>query len=129
MLPEHRIHLFVFTMRSKVVSCIWCGKNVRMHLTIRVESWRNISSKRYRWIHKLIEQCGTELEMEMIICGKCRIGLYKARKRGVVAGGYESLLDEQERNVNFSEGNNSICDSLIGLKGFYGDGNDEYYCS
>jgi hypothetical protein len=118
-------------MSSKIVSCTWCSKNVKKHSITTVKSWRDISSKRYQWIHQLIEQRGTELGAEMIICNKCRIMLYKSKKRRETANGYMPLLDEAEENhnININEETNDKLNNLLNLEGFYGDGNDEEYCS
>jgi len=119
-------------MPSEIVSCIWCNKNIKKHSMTRVKSWRNISSKKYQWIHQLLEQRGTELEVEMIICNKCRTMLYKEKKRRTAASGYVSLLNETEENMinmNINEETNDKLNNLLNLEGFYGDGNDKNYCS
>ncbi|CAF4115827.1 unnamed protein product [Rotaria sp. Silwood2] len=118
-------------MPFELVSCIWCRKNTTKHFVNTVKLWRNISSKRYQWIHKLLEQRGSELEADMVICNKCRTSLYKERKRGGVVRIDTSLSVESEESfsVNINQENNSIFDNLINIGGVYGDGNDEDYCS
>ena len=69
------------------------------------------------------------MEKEMIICSKCQISLYEKRKQSEAARSDTLLLDEPEDSVDVNQGNNSIFNSLINLKGFYGDDNDEAYCS
>ncbi|CAF4953618.1 unnamed protein product, partial [Rotaria sp. Silwood1] len=102
-----------------------------MHMKTRIKSWRNVSSKRYQWIHQLVEQRGSELEEEMILCNKCRISLYKEKKRNKVVRNYVSSSIEPEEgfNENINRENNSIFDNRIKIEGFYGDGNDKDYCS
>ncbi|CAF4153887.1 unnamed protein product [Rotaria sp. Silwood2] len=118
-------------MPFELVSCIWCRKNTTKHFVNTVKLWRNISPKRYQWIHKLLEQRGSELEADMVICNKCRTSLYKERKRGGVVRIDTSLSVESEESfsVNINQENNSIFDNLINIGGVDGDGNDEDYCS
>lgn len=118
-------------MGSNILSCVWCGKNVKKHSITTRKRWRNVSSKRYQWIHELLEQRGSELQVEMVICSKCRTSLYKERKRSRTIDRRTSLLDEPEENVdvNINEQINDTVNNVIHIEGFYGDGNDGEYCS
>jgi hypothetical protein len=117
-------------MQSKVVSCIWCRRTVKKHWVTNGKGWRNISSKRYQWIHKILEQRGTELEAEMFMCSKCRNSFYKERKRVSLGESYRSAEVEPEENVSGSlnEEKNNMFDFMINVNGFYGDGKDGNYC-
>ena len=130
LLSERIVHLTIFTMPFELISCIWCRKNANNSPTT-VKLWRNISSKRYQWIHKLLEQRGSELEAEMVICSKCRTSLYRERKRGEVVRSDTPSSVEAEEGIsgNINQENHSIINNLINIGGFYGDGNDENYCS
>ncbi|CAF5198157.1 unnamed protein product, partial [Rotaria magnacalcarata] len=111
-----------------LVACIWCKKNAKKHSVATKKSWRNISSKKFQWIHKLLEDRGSELEAEMIICSKCCTSLYKEKKRRTVQNNI-SLLDESEEtvNVNVYEESYIKLSNVVKMEGFYGDGNDKDY--
>ncbi|CAF3002747.1 unnamed protein product [Rotaria sp. Silwood2] len=117
-------------MRYKLVSCIWCRKNAKKHTVSVAKSWRNISSKKYQWIHQLLEQRGSELEVDMFICRKCSTSLYKEKKARNTSESDSSLLvDQEDVNVNSNEIHNHTFDNLINIEGVYGDENDIDYCS
>ena len=130
LLAERIVYFTIFTMPFELNSCTWCRKNAKKHSLTTVKLWRHISSKRYRWIHKLLEQRGSEREAEMVVCNKCRTSLYRERKcDGVVGSDTPSSIEVESIGVNINQENHDIFDNLINIGSFYGDGNDENYCS
>ncbi|CAF1555684.1 unnamed protein product, partial [Rotaria sordida] len=115
-------------MPPKIISCIWCSKITKKNSFDQTKSsWRNICTKGYQWIHQLIEERGSDLETEMLICGKCLTMLYEARKRRETANGGTSLSKRRNKIPKVTKQNDTL-DNLINIEGFCGDGNDEEYC-
>jgi hypothetical protein len=115
-------------MPPESVSCIWCSKTTKKNSFNQTKCWRNISTKKYQWIHQLLEQRGSDLEIEMFICSKCLTMLYKERKRRGIANGGTSLSKRSKKISTITTKEIDNMHNLINLEGFYGDGNDKEYC-
>ena len=117
-------------MPFELVSYTRCRKYAKKHSLTTLILWTNIRSKRYQWIRELLKQRGRELEAEMVICNKCHTILYEERKSsGIVRSDTPLSVEAESISVNNSQENHRTFDNRINIGDFYGDGNDENYCS
>ena len=120
-------------MKSKPIFCINCTSIVNKSTKPSRNTWRNVSDKKYQWLHELLKVRGVQLQSEIIICNKCRIMMYKENKRRRRDKPHTTLDNVNDNNETRSEPEtayylSSFSDFLIS-DDIMGSGNDFDYCA
>ena len=68
-------------MKFKPIFCINCTSIVKKSTKPSRNTGRNVSGKKYRWLHELLKVRGIQLQTEIFICNKCRMIMHKENKR------------------------------------------------